>query len=112
MSLPKFLQKQETTVSRSRKQESKIARDLKGLTTINSGATFGQNDVISDFCEVEAKTTARDSFSFDIHIFNKLKRRLKAGKLPIVVVDFEKHKKSFAVITYDDLLYLINNINK
>lgn len=44
-----------TTRERSKKQESRIAKKLRGYTTINSGATFGQNDVITDFCEIEAK---------------------------------------------------------
>ena len=52
-----------TTRERSRKQESRLAKQLNGYTTINSGATFGQNDVITDFCEVEAKTTEKESFS-------------------------------------------------
>ena len=57
---------EKTTRGRSGKQESRIARQLNGHTTINSGATFGQNDVITDFCEVEAKTTGKESFSLQL----------------------------------------------
>ena len=55
-----------TTRERSKKQESRIAKKLRGYTTINSGATFGQNDVITDFCEIETKTTAHESYSLKL----------------------------------------------
>ncbi|WAX08854.1 hypothetical protein BS162P1_00075 [Bacteroides phage BS162P1] len=102
----------ETTRARSKKQESRIARELKGHTSINSGATFGQNDVITDFCEVEAKTTEKESFSLTLADWRKLKKKCKGSKMPILVVDFEKSTDSLAVLTYDDLLFLIEKANK
>jgi hypothetical protein len=111
----KFLKKlgeEPTTRARSGKQESSIAKDLKGFTTINSGATFGQNDVINDFCEVEAKTTGKESFSLKLEDWRKLRRKCAQNKLPIFIVDFETARDSLAVVLYDDLLYLINKANK
>lgn len=107
-----WLLKKETTRSRSKKQETKIAKDLKGYTTINSGATFGQNDVITDYCDIEAKTTKFGSYSVKVEEFEKLERKTKLGKLPIFVIDFERDKKSLALLNYEDLLYLIKKANE
>ena len=42
----------------------------------------------------------------------KLKKKCKGSKMPILVVDFEKSTDSLAVLTYDDLLFLIEKANK
>lgn len=102
---------EETTRSRSSKQESNIAKRLNGHVTINSGATFGQNDVINDFCEVEAKTTKKESFSLNLSDWRLLRKKCASNKIPILVVDFEKSKSSLAVLPYDDLAFLIDQIN-
>lgn len=98
---------EKTTRQRSGKQESRIARQLNGHTTINSGATFGQNDVITDFCEVEAKTTSKESFSLKLSDWRLLRKKCAGNKIPIFIVDFEKSKDTIAVLTFDDLLFLI-----
>lgn len=103
--------KGKTTRARSSKQESKLARQLNGHTTINSGATFGQNDVITDFCEVEAKTTCKESFSLKLSDWRLLRKKCAGNKLPIFVVDFEQSKDTLAVLTYEDLQFLINQVN-
>jgi len=103
---------QPSTRERSKKQESKIARDLKGHASINSGATFGQNDVLADFCEVEAKTTNKESFSLTLADWRKLCKKCDTVKMPIFVVEFEKTQNSLAVLKYDDLIYLIDKANK
>lgn len=112
MPLPKHLQVKETTRSRSKKQESRIAKDLKGITTINSGATFGQNDVITDFAEIEAKTTKHSSYSLKVSEFEKLERKIKDYKIPIFIVEFENCDKALAVMNYEELKYLINKANE
>lgn len=101
-----------TTRQRSKKQESRIAKQLKGYASINSGATLGQNDVITDFCEVEAKTTAKESYSFKLSDWRKLRKKCATDKIPIFVVDFETTKDSLAVLTYEDLLFLIEQAQK
>lgn len=108
----RYLDKNPSTRERSSKQESKIAKQLFGRTTINSGATFGQNDVITDFCEVEAKTTAKESFSLKLSDWRKLRKKCAVAKIPIMVVDFETSKDSVAVLLYDDLLLLVNQGKK
>lgn len=101
-----------TTRERSHKQESRIAKQLNGHTTINSGATLGQNDVFTDFCEVEAKTTEKESFSLKLSDWRLLRKKCAVNKMPIFIVDFEKSKDTLAVLTYDDLKFLINQANR
>lgn len=100
-----------TTRARSGKQETKIARDLKGHKTVNSGATFSQNDIVTDYCEVEAKTTAKESYRLTTGEWAKLHKKCDAKKMPLMVIEFEDYK-TLAVISYDDLNYLIQKANE
>lgn len=102
---------EKTTRERSGKQESRLAKQLNGHTTINSGATFGQNDVVTDFCEIEAKTTNKESFSLKLSDWRILRKKCAGNKLPIFVVDFEQSKDTLAVLTYEDLQFLISQAN-
>lgn len=112
MTLPKWLEEKETTRKRSRKQETKIAKDLNGRATINSGATFGENDVVVDFAEIEAKTTKHNSFSLKMEDWTKLRKKSNVKKIPAMVIDFESSNRSLAVIDYEDLKYLISLANR
>lgn len=98
---------EKTTRQRSNKQESRIAKALNGHTTINSGATFGQNDVVTDFCEVEAKTTNKESFALRLSDWRKLRKKCASNKLPIMVIDFESSKDTLVTMTYEDFQFLI-----
>lgn len=102
----------ETTRARSGKQESRLAKMLNGHTSINSGATLGQNDVITDYCEVEAKTTKHESFSLKLADWRLLRKKCAGNKMPILVIDFEQSKDSLAVVTYEDLQFLIEQANR
>lgn len=110
--LPKYAGRlfgeEQTTRARSGRQESRIARELKGRVTINSGATFGQNDVFTDYCEVEAKTTGKESFSLKLSDWRKLRKKCSTTKIPILVVDFESSKDSLAVLPYPKAVALSN----
>ena len=101
-----------TTRSRSKRQETRLAKQLNGHTTINSGATFGQNDVIADYCEVEAKTTLKESFTLKLMDWRILRKKCAGNKIPIFVVDFEQSKDTLAVLTMDDLRFLIEQANR
>ena len=103
---------EKTTRSRSKKQESRLAKQLNGHTTINSGATFGQNDVITDYCEIEAKTTNKESYSLKLTDWRVLRKKCAGNKIPIFVVDFEQSKDTLAVLTMDDLKFLIEQANR
>ena len=109
---PKHFDRRETTRSRSKKQESRIAEVLSGYASINSGATLGQNDVISDFCEAECKTTEKSSFSVKTSTWKLLVDKCHTDKLPILIVDFEKDDLSLAVLSVSDLKLLIDMANK
>lgn len=110
--LTRLMEGEETTRSRSFRQESRIAKELNGRVTINSGATLHQNDVQADFCEVEAKTTSKESFRLTLADWRKLKKKCATNKMPIFVIDFETSTDSLAVLLYEDLLYLIARANK
>lgn len=100
-----------STRERSGKQESRLAKQLNGHTTINSGATFSQNDVVTDFCEVEAKTTLKESYSLKLSDWRVLRKKCASNKIPIFIVDFEQSKDTLAVLTYEDLQFLISQAN-
>lgn len=112
MSRPKWLSEKtdSTTRKKSKKQETKIAKLLKGKMSINSGATLGQNDVISDFCEVECKTTSKESFSVTMKDWTKLVEKCDVSKIPMMAITLEG-KGDFAVLQLKDLKYLIDVIN-
>ena len=101
----------ETTRARSKRQESRLAKQLNGHATINSGATFGQNDVVADFCEVEAKTTKHESYSLKLSDWRILRKKCAGNKIPIFVIDFESSKDTIAVLTMEDLQFLIQQAN-
>lgn len=103
---------EQTTRARSKKQESRLAKQLNGHTTINSGATLGQNDVITDFCEVEAKTTEKESFTLKLADWRLLRKKCAGNRIPIFIVDFESTRDTLAVLTYDDLQFLIQQANR
>jgi hypothetical protein len=103
--------KNQTTRFRSNKQESKIAKELNGRTTINSGATFGENDVLTDYAEIEAKTTAASSFSFKVADWKKLVKKGDKSKIPLFLIQFERNNLTLAVIPYEDLKWLIEQAN-
>ena len=71
------------------------------------GATFGQNDVITDFCEVEAKTTNKESFALRLSDWRKLRKKCASNKLPIMVIDFESSKDTLVTMTYEDFQFLV-----
>jgi hypothetical protein len=84
---------------------------MKGNTTINSGATLGQNDVILDFAEIEAKITGKSSFSIKVADWVKLQDKCHVHKMPIFVIEFEDDNLELAVIKKSDLQYLIDTAN-
>jgi hypothetical protein len=92
---------------RSDKRESSLAKELQGGTFINSGATFKQNDVFTDYCEIDDKTTSKNSFSLNTDLLETVKRKCDVAKIPIITVHFEEKNKTYAVIAWEDLKYLL-----
>ena len=101
----KFTQ-EKSTRSRSDKQERRLAERFGGHKSINSGATFSQNDVFTAKEEIEAKTTRMKSYSLSVKELEKLRERTDPGKIPVFVIEFEEHALEIACIdidTYKDL---------
>lgn len=96
-----------TTRCRSTKQEKRTAKELRGYTTFNSGATLGQNDVITDTMEIECKTTSKSSFSLKLTDWDLLRRKCHVDKVPMITVAFESEERTFAILDIEDLKHLI-----
>lgn len=113
MRKPKWMNREpETTRSRSKRSESSVAKLLKGKLTINSGATLGQNDIVTDFAEIEDKTTAKESYRISLADWDKLVKKADTGKIPMLTVNFEHRDLRLAVLPLDDLVYLLHQIEK
>lgn len=109
--LPKHLQNLDTTPQvRGRKFESTVAKALKGKLTVNSGATFGQNDIIADYCEIEAKLTTHDSYPLKAKYFEEVRRKCGVKKIPLMVINFEAHKVTYAILPVEDLEFILETL--
>jgi len=95
---------------RSDKRESFLAKDLGGKTTVNSGATFGENDVETESLSIDDKTTVKSSYTITVDTFKKVKARTKADKMPVLTINFENDNLCLAVINYSDLKFMIELI--
>ncbi len=116
MSIPKHLQdrvnlKDNTLAGSKRKRATKrenwLAQELSGRKTVNSGAAFHENDVTTDAVEIEDKTTSRKSFSLQADYLKEVEKKCKAGKIPVLTVNFETTEQTYAVIRWEDFKYLI-----
>lgn len=113
MPLPKHLQGEKPTPQvRGRQQEGKIAKALNGRTTINSGATFGQNDIILEYGEVESKLTTHKSFTLNVEYFQQVERKCKLNKMPIMHINFEQFNEELMILKKEDFLTLLALIEK
>jgi hypothetical protein len=114
MGIPKWMEdgeKKKPTRFASKKQETRIAKVLQGRTTFNSGATFGENDVLTDYAEVEAKTTSKKSFIVKADDLDKLQKKCKGDKIPLFIIEFNELKTEYALIKMSDLELLIKLAN-
>lgn len=110
MARPKWMDNVPSTRERSVKQEKRVAKTYGGRETINSGATFGQNDVESEEYSFECKTTTKKSYVFKLAEFEKLQERTPIDKVPVFQMDFEGVNKSFITLTEDDFLHLLQQL--
>jgi len=112
MPRPKWLDNAPSTRSRSKKQEVRVAKTHGGLPTINSGATFSQNDVETPEFSFECKTTQKKSYVFKLEEFRKAQERTPVHKIPVFQVDFEREQKSFVTLREEDFLALLEELNQ
>ena len=106
MPRPKWLDdnSKNTTRARSIKQEKSLSKKFKGRTTINSGATFKQNDVMSERNDIEAKITSKRSFVLKEDELDKMTLRSSGGRIPTFVITFEGSGKSYVVVEINDYI--------
>lgn len=91
---------------RSKKQESKVAKELNGRTTPASGALWGAKaDVRNDIFLVECKTTEKDFYSLTFTVWDKInKEAIKDGlRIPVMCIDLNNGKDRYAVMSVKDL---------
>lgn len=113
MPLPKHLRDHDDTPQTAgRKKESFVARALKGRTSVNSGATFGQNDVLADHCEVEVKLTRNKSYSLKAPYLQEVRAKCDVKKMPVMVLNFETYGDTYAILPFEDYTYLLETLEK
>ena len=101
---------------RSKKYETAVAKDLGGgsVQPASGALPFWKNDVRSDNWLVEHKYTDAKSYSVKKSLFEDLtKNAFRAGKLPVVVVEFPNRPElRVAIIRYEEFLELDEYLTK
>jgi hypothetical protein len=100
--MPDWLNKSKPTRDASAKQEKRLAKTLGGRTTPNSGARFGENDVLLPEFEIEAKTTEGLGYRFTVAEFEKAEKKTKMGKSTLMVLEFTEANREFVVMDISD----------
>ena len=100
MTKPDWL-KDEPTRKKSAKQEGKLAKKFGGKLTSNSGARFGENDVITPDYEIEAKKTDAMSYTMKIKELRKMQAKCSNDKVAIEIVEFG-NGESYVIINLND----------
>lgn len=102
---PKWMQREPTKRGRSVKKEKALAKKVKGgKTTVNSGATFRENDIRSEDMDIEHKFTDKGSYTITLATLEKLRKQTKGDRVPVLVIEFEQTGKAYAVVELGDLL--------
>ena len=105
--IPKYLQTDPVRTT-SIKQEKKLAKQLGGRLTSNSGATFGENDLNSADFSIEAKTTTKKGYRVTVEEFKQIEDRTPKGKIAIQLIEFTEHRnKELIVIEKNELFGLL-----
>jgi hypothetical protein len=106
--LPKWMQNEETTRKRSGKQEKRLSKEFGGRTTCNSGAKFGENDVVTPDFEIEAKTTKNKQYPLKLAELEDTERKAGVRRTGMMVIQFEQSGREFVVIDKGEFLRLTN----
>lgn len=96
----------------SKKQESKVAKELRGKITPASGALWGcKGDVRSDNFLVECKTTEKDFYSLNFNTWDKIyNEAIKDSlRIPVMCIDLNNGVNRLAVLCTRDLKYYAFN---
>lgn len=106
-SKPKWLNKEKSTREKSNKQETRLGKQFGGRKTANSGATFGQNDVVTPEFEIEAKTTESKQFILKIDDLRKMQKKCKFDKIALFIVEYANEGEEVVILHTADFLNLI-----
>ena len=103
----------------SKRQESKVAKELSGKVTPASGALWGAKaDVRNDTFLVECKTTEKDFYSLTFNTWDKIYHEAikDSLRIPVMCIDLQNGKQRYAVMCSKDLpdslhssLYLLSD---
>lgn len=93
-------------MTKSRRQEQRVAADLDGRPTPASGAFWQyKGDVRSEDYLVEAKRTDKASLSIKRAVWDKIRREaLLDGRVPVLAVQIQD--RDLAVLDWEDFLAL------
>lgn len=96
----------------SKRQESKVAKELSGKVTPASGALWGAKaDVRNDTFLVECKTTEKDFYSLTFNTWDKIYREAikDSLRIPVMCIDLQNGKQRYAVMCSKDLPDSVHN---
>jgi len=110
MEIPKFFKQQEAERKKSIKQEKRIAKEIGGKLTKNSGATYAENDIDTDMFSIEAKITAGKGYRITVKEFEQIEKRAKKERIAMQIIEFSEHKRQLVLMDKNDL-YSILGIN-
>lgn len=96
----------------SKRQESKVAKELSGKVTPASGALWGAKaDVRNDTFLVECKTTEKDFYSLTFNTWDKIYHEAikDSLRIPVMCIDLQNGKQRYAVMCSKDLPDRVHN---
>ncbi len=92
--------------------ERKTASRIKGARkTIASGALFGDFDVGGETVLIDNKRVSKGhSYRLDVRDFKKVMDRSTVDQIPAMLINFNEHGESVAVIREADFIAFVNEL--
>lgn len=90
-------------MTEKQKQQYLTAQQAREIATTPYREVFTKIKMAAE----SGKCSLTIGFCTDVSEWVKLKKKCSAKKIPIFVVDFEKSRDSLAILTYEDLQFLI-----
>ncbi len=91
--------------------ERKTAKKLGAKRSIASGALFGDMDVQGENVLIDNKRVAKGhSYRLDIRDFKKVIDKSTVDQIPAMLVNFNEHGESIAIIREADFVALVKDI--
>ena len=95
-------------------KEKKDAKEFGSRRTPRSGGLwFWKGDVSNDVYLIEDKTSGKNSFSITARVWKKIEREaLLSHRIPLMSLEFGDDKIELVVISKDDFLASMKEVNK